>query len=486
MVNTYLFISFAIGIAAGWHRPVPAAVLLFLVISSFAGLIISARSYKNRAFPSFLIALFFFLGAVWVTPYALHKPDEFMSKDNTFLIKVISLPQKLPLKNVFYARIINANGCPINIKAKVNWFHKKQAGYRNTYYVRGKLSRRKFKKTYFYTLWLKRGLFIKEMPSNFIDNFIRRFTYTTIDYFKSNLSYEAYEFLSSVFLGRRELLSKRMKAAFVYAGAAHLIAISGLHVGIISGILFLALKIFRIKFRSRIALSIIFMFFYALCAGARPSIVRSSLMFTFVGLGFFLKRKVSIFDTLSVSGIVCLFLNPLWVFDIGFQLSFTAVFAIAAGNVLFPSSFRHKNKSVAYAKGILFSTLFVTIAIVPLISFYFGKPYVIGILSNLVLIPILTFILTVAFIYIWFYLFPFLAKILADILSFSIFIFVKIALLLGGVKFSSFNINMSAGELILYYMVLGTVLFLIYYKGSPLLWLKDASLEFSNRLKLRN
>ena len=464
MVNTYLFVSFIVGILAGWYKVIPPEVLAFLFLASFIILIFSSYSYKVKLFPVTLIIFFTFLGAVWVIPYALHKPSEFLSKENRFFIKVTSLPQDKYLKHIFYARIIRINNYPASLNAKVNCFRDREIRYRDSYIVEGKLTRRKLRNSYFYTVWIKNNSFIHQLPARFIDSFIRDFTYKITSYFKNNLSYEAYKFLSSVFLGRRELLDKEMKSVFINAGVAHLIAISGLHVGLLSAVFFFMLKVLRIKFRMRILLSIVVIVLYAACAGARPSIVRSSLMFAFIGFGFLLKRKISLIDTLSVSGIVCLFWNPLWVFDIGFQLSFTAVFAMILGMRLFPSVLFHKYKLIAYIKGIFFSTLFVTIAIIPLVSFYFGKFYLIGMLSNLVLIPIFTLIITTTFTFICFYFFHFLANILAGVLSFSVLVFVKTASILAAIKFSSLNIRMSLGGVIVYYTVLGVILVLIHYK----------------------
>ena len=448
----------------GWYNIIPPRALIILSLVLFFGLILSLRSYKVKLFPIVLIIFFISLGALWVTPYSLHKPFSVLSKENRFVIKVTSLPKEKHLKSIFYARIVRINGYPASVNAKVNCFCDREIEYRDAYLLRGKLTRHRLRNSYFYTLWIKNNSFICQFPSGFVDNLVRGFTQKVTTYFKDNLSYEAYKFISSIFLGRRELLNKKMKSVFINAAAAHLIAISGLHVGLLSAVFFFVLKIFRVKYKMRIVISIVVMALYALCIGPRPSIVRSFLMFSFIGVGFLLKRKVSIFDTLSVSGIMCLLWNPLWAFDIGFQLSFAAVFAIAVGTIIFPYAFTHKSKPIAYIKGILFSALFVTIAIIPLVSFYFGKFYLIGILSNLILIPIFTLIVITTFTFTCFYFFHFLANILAGVLSVFVFVFIKTAVILGSVKFASLNIGISLTGVFVYYTLLGTMLILVYYK----------------------
>ena len=464
-INTYLFISLIAGIFAGWYSIIPPAALIILSSFLLVSLVLSLRFHKVELFPVVLIIFFMSFGALWVAPYSLHKPSSFLSKDNEFIIKVTSLPQDKHLKHIFYARIIRINNYPASLNVKVNCFHDREIRYRDSYIVEGKLTRRKLRNSHFYTLWIRNDSFISRLPAGFVDNSIRGFTYKIIAYFKNNLPCETYKFLSSIFLGRRELLDKNTKSVFINAAAAHLIAISGLHVGLLSAVFFFVLNIFRVKFRMRIIISIAAMALYALCVGPRPSIVRSFLMFSFMGIGFLLRRKVSIFDTLSVSGIICLLWNPLWAFDIGFQLSFAAVFAIVLGTVIFPFAFTHKYKLIAYVKGIFFSTLFATTAIIPLVAFYFGKFYLIGILSNIILIPVFALIVVTTFTFICFYFFHFLASILAEVLSFFVFIFIKTATILGSVKFSSFNIDISLAGVIIYYAILGIVIVLIHYRS---------------------
>ena len=460
-INVYIFTAFITGIFAGWHNIFAPIVLILLSLVSFLGLILSVRSYRAKLFPAVLVVFFILLGALWVTPYSLHKPSLFLSGNNRFVIKVTSLPQERRLKRVFYAHIARVNGYPVSINVKVNCFYGGEIKYRGSYVVDGRLKRYKLRNYYFYTLWVRKNSFVRRLPENLVDNFVRSFTYRVIAYFKNNLSCEAYKFVSSVFLGRRELLDKKIKSVFINASAAHLIAISGLHVGIISAAFFFILKIFRIRFRARILIAIIVMFLYTLCAGARPSTVRSSLMFSFMGIGFLLKRKVSIFDTLSLSGIVCLFLNPLWVFDAGFQLSFAAVFAIAAGVSLFPAVFTHRYRLISYIKGMFFSALFVLMAIAPLISFYFGRFYPISVLSNLMLIPIFTLVIVTVLTFICFCFSHFLADILGSALSLFVHIFIKTAEVLGSIKFSSIDISINLIGMTVYYAMLAVVIILI-------------------------
>ncbi len=387
-------------------------------------------------------------------PYSFHKPSDFIDKESVFLIQVTSLPKEKYLKYIFYAQVRQIDGYPLSFRVKVNDFSRRDVQYRDIYLVKGRLTKFTFKKFCFYTLWLKKNAYLEKRSPNFIDNFIRNITYHIVLYFRKYLSDDAYGFLSAVFLGRRELAREQMKFVFRGAGIAHLFAISGLHVGLISSILFFILKIFRIKFRLRLLISIFFMFLYVLCTGGRPSIVRSALMFSFLGGSFFLKRRISLLDTLSTTGIVCLLLNPLWVFDLGFKFSFLAVFAILMGFSLFPLKSIGTKLFFVYIKGIFFSTLYVTIILLPLISFYFGKIYLLSIISNILLIPLFTFILIIGVIFLCFYFVPFLAEVLSEVVSVSVSFFMKLSFLLSSFRVSVIDIYFSEWLVFIYYIVI--------------------------------
>lgn len=459
-MNFYLFLSFIIGIILGWEKIFSFPLVLLLSTTSIMSIYLFYKRNNQLLFGILLIVFFILLGVIWIMPHSLHKPDEFLNEENRFLIKVTSLAEDNYLKRTFYAQVKQIDNWPASLKVKVNDFSKEIVEYRSVLLVRGKLTRYKFKRSYFYTLWLKKGSYIKKFEPAHLDRFLRKLNYKIVGYLKDKLSSQAYRFLSSVFLGRRELIDKDTKIIFVEAGCAHLLAISGLHVGLVSLVLFFALKIFRIRFRQRLLLSIVFLFLYTLLVGARPSTVRASVMYSIFGIGYILRRRVDLLNSLGLSGLVCLFLNPIWVFDIGFQLSFTSVLGIILGFRFFHFKLPYENLFIIYMKNIFLCTVFVTVAIIPLVSFYFGRIYLLGFISNMILIPFFTFILIVSFIFLTFYISPFIAVPLGEVLSFSIFLFIEVASFLSSLKLSFIPFWMPLWLVFIYYLIL---FFLVFF-----------------------
>lgn len=454
MTNLYFLISLISGIIIGSVIRLPSFFVITLPLISLLFLCFLCKKRNSYPFTVLLIIFFVCLGILWVRPYSVNKPAGFIGKQGKILIKITSIVQDRYLKNVLYADVKQIDGFPLRLKTKVNDFSRNAFRYRGTYLVEGKLTRRKFRKTYFYTLWIKNNSSVKELPLHFVDALFRGLHGKIISYSRKFLSHDGAQFLFAVFLGRRDLVEETMKSVFVSSGAAHLFAISGLHVGLISLVLFLALKIFRVKFRARLAISVIFIFLYTFLTGCRPSILRAFIMYFALASSFFLKRRVSPFNSLDLAGIVCLLLNPLWVFDVGFQLSFLSVFGILSGFKISGINIFKGNQVLVYVKGIFFSTLFVNILTMPLISFYFEKAHLLGIMSNFILIPFFTFILTVMLIFLGVYFLPYFPGFIGEVLSISVFLFIKIAYFFGNLSVSSVTFSMPPASIIVYYLIL--------------------------------
>lgn len=134
-------------------------------------------------------------------------------------------------------------------------------------------------------------------------------------------------------LGVRAELDAETKSVFRNTGVMHILAVSGLHVGIIYLVLSgLAAYLFRRGSPGRyiaVVIVVILVWFYAILAGFRPSVVRASLMLSFIAAGEVFKRRVPLLNSLSAAALVNLIWKPYDVFDLGFVLSYSAVGGIA-------------------------------------------------------------------------------------------------------------------------------------------------------------
>lgn len=207
---------------------------------------------------------------------------------------------------------------------------------------------------------------------------------------------EGGELLSALLLGARGLLPGEAKQAFRTAGVAHLLALSGLHLGILAALGWSLLGLVRIRRGWRYLLLLPLVWGYVLLGGARISLVRAGIMFTLLGLfyllwerGLVLKRWHDPLEGLGLAAVVVLILWPWSALDLGFQLSFAATFAIL---LLWPgwgeSQLRGRlPRPLRWGADLLAASAFAQAGTIPLVGSAFGYIAPWGLLANLLLIP---------------------------------------------------------------------------------------------------
>lgn len=195
---------------------------------------------------------------------------------------------------------------------------------------------------------------------------------------------------TALILGYKEDLDPDLKRSFSEAGAMHVLAVSGLHVGIIFMALSFMLSWLERWSYGKIAKTILvisLIWFYALLTGFSPSVFRATVMFTVIGFAGLINRQANIYNTLAASAFIMLFIDPKLLFNVGFQLSYSAVIGIVA---LYPkisplvaSRFWLVNKTWDLTA----VSIAAQLATFPLTLLYFHQVPIYSILSNLVIIP---------------------------------------------------------------------------------------------------
>ncbi len=267
--------------------------------------------------------------------------------------------------------------------------------------------------------------------------------------------------LKALSIGIRNEIKKSVADDFNNSGASHILAISGLHIGIIATIsFFFFLKIFSYVplllekgLTKKIAASftILVIATYGLFAGMSPSTQRAVIMVTIFLCAFLFERKYDVFNTLAAAGLVILIIDPTSLFSVSFQLSFTAVFGICLG--LKSNFLKNANKIYLF----FFTSLFAIIATMPIVLYYFNTLCTMGFFTNIVAVPIIGFLVVPLELLSLFLSFAstdaalFLLKTSASILSFALYIIHKIAEL----PFSAFKtVTPNIYEICCYYALI--------------------------------
>ena len=212
----------------------------------------------------------------------------------------------------------------------------------------------------------------------------------------NNYSDDQLSIINALILGQRQNITKEVYDNYTNAGAIHILAVSGLHVGIILLILnfvFKPVERFKNGKQLKTIILLVLLWSYALIAGGSASIIRATTMFSIVAIGMNLKRQTNIYNTLAISVFVLLLIKPNFLFDVGFQLSYAAVIAIVSFQPILERLWKPKYK----LPNLLWKTLTVTVSaqfgIIPISLYYFHQFPSLFWLSNLVVIPFLGVIL---------------------------------------------------------------------------------------------
>jgi competence protein ComEC len=218
-------------------------------------------------------------------------------------------------------------------------------------------------------------------------------------FYKNGINGAEYQLASSIILGERRLLNKEITIDFQKAGTIHILAISGLHIGILLLFLnFIFLPIKR-KFGKTIflLLTLSALWFYAFLTGFSPSILRAVTMFSFIQTAYIINRDSNIYNTLFASALIMMIFNPAIVFEVGFQLSYMAVLGIVSFFPILSKGLSKWNYPWKYIGDLFLVSLSAQLGILPLSLYYFHQFPVFFLLANLIVIPLLTVILILGF-----------------------------------------------------------------------------------------
>jgi competence protein ComEC len=200
----------------------------------------------------------------------------------------------------------------------------------------------------------------------------------------------------ALLIGYKDDLDKNLVQAYTNTGVVHVIAISGLHLGLIYWLLLLLTKPFR-KHKKlvwlRLLIIVASLWLFSLLAGGQPSVLRSAVMFTCIAAGEVILRKTSIYNTLALSAFLLLCYNPYWLWDVGFQLSYTAVLSIVMFFQPIYNWFYFPNKTLDFLWKLNAVTLAAQLLTLPISVYHFHQIPTLFLFTNMVAVPLSSIIL---------------------------------------------------------------------------------------------
>lgn len=295
--------------------------------------------------------------------------------------------------------------------------------------------------------------------------------------------------VNAIFLGDKSQLSGEQKKAFSGAGAIHLLAVSGLHVGIIYLMLILVLK--RLLGKRKVLIFIVILVLlwgYALLTGFSPSVLRASIMFMVLEVGRLMQRRVGIINLLAISMFLILWIEPLSIYSVGFWLSHSAVASIVLFYPYVNNFFYFSFPPFRWLWSIIALSVSAQIGAAPISILVFHEFPVLFIVANLLLIPIVAPVLVFCVLVMMFSFWPYLLRILISTLNDMLAYMNDVVRLIDSRSYSSVSsIGFEWWQMALLYLCLVLVLMFLDSKSvSALRRLGLVSLLFVFSLHLRH
>lgn len=500
-----LLIPFVLGIVSAsyfpFYRPwliyiAVGTVLITLVLSRFRKLY---RKFKDRyQFGLALFACLLILGFVLPQQknpkYAENFVGDLLQSEanDTLLVTVIKAPQE---KERSYKWEVEANAIytnqqwiPVNGKCLLyaeKKFQAEQVKYGDQLVINTRLEaiptppnphefdyRRYLKHHYiFHRAYVKSSAFkqVASNQANSIIAFALSIRENLLEVMKNyGIAGDEFAVLSALILGYKDHLDFEITQAFSSAGAMHVLAVSGLHVGIVLLLVSMLLKPLRhhatLKyFKLLVELGAVWSF--AILTGLSASVIRAATMFSFLAIGKTMNRNTNIYNTLAVSAFFILMIEPYLVMEVGFQLSFLAVLGILLIQPKLYELLTIHHRLLDWVWTITTVSIAAQIATAPLGLLYFHQFPNYFIFSNLIVIPA-AFVLVIGGVALFVTAsLPWIAEPIALIINSAAYLlnaFVKITQVL---PYSiSSQINISTPEVWLIYWGVGCALIFIYLK----------------------
>ncbi|MCD4720287.1 MAG: DNA internalization-related competence protein ComEC/Rec2 [Desulfobacula sp.] len=325
----------------------------------------------------------------------------------------------------------------------------------------------------------------------FISGQIRKIEKVRTDYYHFILNHTKHstagKIMASLITGKKQVISPDMRDLFSKAGISHLLAISGLHLSIVS-LLFFYLFYWFLSFMpalliaarsKKIAgiLTIVPLVFYAVFSGFSPSTQRALIMIIVLLISFVSEKEKDILSSLSIAGILILIIDPAALFSISFQLSFIAVIFIIYGvsqmqnwvqnlsqNLFKKGSFIAKKNLFSKVLMMMSVTFFAGLGTLPLTAHYFNIVSTIALISNLIAIPVLGFIVLPAGLIslVCFPYFPLFATFIINVCTKLISVLITLSEFLVSIPYSwSRTITLQWSEIAAIYLVFIAIFFIL-------------------------
>ncbi len=315
---------------------------------------------------------------------------------------------------------------------------------------------------------------LKRSADNFIIGYSLKVRQELVEKFKRHMQNpEAIAVASTLILGYKADLSNDVLQAYSKTGTIHVLSVSGAHVAILFVLLSFALSFldrFRYGKLIKAILIILFIWCYALLTGFSPAVCRAAVMISMIILGKTYSRHISTLNILAVSAFFLLLYDPYFITDVGFQLSYLAVFGLIVLQPIVYNWIDIENKWLDKLWILCSASIAAQVITFPLSAFYFHQFPVYFLISNIFIVIPTAVIMYAGLIYLLLPDIPFVSSALGWVLEKSILLMNKVLTLIEHFPYAGINkIWITTGEYVLLYIIIISLFYFLYDKKTWLL-----------------
>ena len=242
-------------------------------------------------------------------------------------------------------------------------------------------------------------------------------------YRKFNIQGDEFAVLAALTLGFTDDLQPDLRASYSATGAMHILSVSGMHVGVVYIVMAFLLSFMNRSQRLKVFKGLFIMLFlwaYAFLSGMSAAVIRSAIMFSFVSLASCFERKSQIYNTIFGSAFFMLVYNPNFLYDVGFQLSYSAVLSIIFFQPIVDKLYKPSSKIGRFVWGTFSVSLSAQIGTTPFTLYYFQQFPNYFLLTNFVAIPLSSLVIYLAIGLLMTSFVPYLSVCVAFLLKWSL------------------------------------------------------------------
>jgi len=308
-------------------------------------------------------------------------------------------------------------------------------------------------------------LIVDQIPGSFIHRISTNARQGIISIISNSFNEESTRgIMLALLAGQRQYIDHETYDRFIDIGIIHVLAVSGLHVGIIYMFLLgLSRPLNKNKWGRRVSLciKIIVLLFFAFLTGLSPSVLRATLMFSIMIIGKILNRNSHILNSVFLSACILLSINPFLLFDVGFQLSYSAVIGIIIFQPIIYGNLNCKVKIINWTWQLTAVSIAAQLGTFPISLLYFKQFPTHFLLGNIFAIPYVTMLITMGIVFLFAFPMKYLALIIVWFLQMSTKIFLTVISMIQMLPLGKiYPINVNTDQSILLYSIILSVYFM--------------------------